>query len=175
MFENSKVKVRALEPDDLSLLYKWENDVSEWKYSNTFIPFSSYTLKKFIENAHADLFETRQVRFVIETTDLNVNKAIGIIDLFDYDSFHNRAGIGILIGEKQYRKNGYAKEALGLIINYAFTILHLHQLFCNISFENEISLKLFIGKGFEITGTKKQWLFNGNEWTDEYFLQLFNN
>ena len=173
MLENNKVKIRALEPDDISLLYKWENDTSVWKYSNTFIPFSKFTLKKYLENAHLDIFEAKQVRFIIEANDISNPEPIGLIDLFDYEAMHNRAGVGILIGELAYRKKGYAFAALGLIKDYAFNILHLHQLYCNISFNNEKSLKLFLKHGFTITGTKQEWIFNGNEWEDEYFLQCF--
>ncbi len=173
MLENTSVKIRALEPEDLKILYSWENDISIWKYSNTYIPFSRFTLSKYLENAHLDIFEAKQVRFVIETNNLENNKSIGFIDLFEYDPMHNRAGIGILIGEKKLRKQGYATSALELIIDYAFSILGLHQLFCNISKDNEISLRLFKKLNFEITGTKKEWNFNGNIWNDEFFLQRF--
>lgn len=173
MFENNKVKIRALEPEDLSILYKWENDTSVWQYSETFSPFSHFTLKKYLENAHLDIFEAKQIRFIIECNDLEKPVPIGIIDLFDYNAMHNRAGIGILIGDKSFRKKGYAKEAIRLIIDYAFSILNLHQLFCNISASNSVSLKMFQQLHFEITGTKKEWFFNGKEWEDEYFLQLF--
>jgi len=175
LIENNKVRIRAIEPDDLQILYKWENDVSIWKESNTFIPFSKYTLQKYLDNAHQDIFEAKQVRFIIETSDLEDNISIGLIDLFEYDAMHNRAGVGILIGEKKMRKKGYGLAALCLLIDYAFNILHLHQLFCSISSDNQNSLDLFQNLGFKITGTKLEWNFNGKEWTDEYFLQLFKD
>jgi diamine N-acetyltransferase len=171
LLENNKVKIRALEPEDLSLLYKWENNTSIWKYSGTFIPFSQFTLKKYLENAHLDIFEAKQVRFVIEALDIVRPKAIGLVDLFDYEAMHNRAGIGILIGEQHFMGKGYASSALGLAMDYAFNILHLHQLYCNIGAKNEKSLKLFRKHGFDVTGTKRQWVFNGQEWEDELFLQ----
>ena len=42
------LKLRALEPNDLELIYEVENDKSLWVYSNTASPFSRHTLKKFI-------------------------------------------------------------------------------------------------------------------------------
>ena len=38
--ENELIRLRALEPDDVQVLYKWENDTEVWKVSNTIVPFS---------------------------------------------------------------------------------------------------------------------------------------
>lgn len=166
------IALRALEPDDINLLYNWENDSDNWHYSNTLSPFSKYTLKKYIENAHLDIIEAKQIRFVIETSN---KQAIGFIDLFEYDPFHNRAAVGILIGDKSFRKKGYASAALTEIKIYAFNILHLNQLYCNVGIYNTDSLKLFKNNGFVISGTKKKWIFNGVDWEDELILQCFKD
>lgn len=34
------IRLRALEPEDLELLYSWENNLSYWVISNTITPFS---------------------------------------------------------------------------------------------------------------------------------------
>ena len=39
------VKLRAVEPEDLKNLYKWENDSTLWNVSDTITPFSKYILK----------------------------------------------------------------------------------------------------------------------------------
>ena len=101
-------------------------------------------------------------------------KTIGAIDLFNFDPFHLRAGIGILIGPKELRGKGFASQALKLVIDYAFAWLGLHQLYCNISPDNTISLKLFKTHGFEVIGEKKDWVFDGKKWHSEYLLQLIN-
>ena len=101
-------------------------------------------------------------------------KTIGTVDLFEFDPFHNRAGVGILIGEADERKKGYASLVLDKIILYAFDTLQLHQLFCNISEENTESLKLFEKKGFQVTGTKKEWLKTKDGYLNEYTLQMIN-
>lgn len=98
-------------------------------------------------------------------------KTIGTIDLFDFDPYHCRAGVGILIADESERNRGFAHEALKLLVNYSFSILKLDQLFCNITRDNEKSLKLFTGLGFVITGEKKKWIKCPGGWLDEYFLQ----
>jgi len=60
------------------------------------------------------------------------------------------------------------------LIDYAFNILHLHQLYCNVMPDNETSLQLFQKHNFKIIGLKKEWLRVKKGWGDEYLLQLIN-
>jgi diamine N-acetyltransferase len=170
--ENNRIQLRAVEPEDLEYLFQWENDTELWHLSNTLTPFSRFTLKKYIESAASDIFESKQLRLMIERKVDGI--AIGAIDLFDFDPFHLRAGIGILIAEKAQRRKGFASEALDLIIDYGFETLGLKQLYCNITENNSESLKLFISKGFIITGQKQAWIKSGENWLTEYFLQLLH-
>jgi len=166
--ELGKIRFRALEPDDIDLLYAWENDSEIWEVSNTFEPFSKYILAKYIKDSQHDIYESKQVRMIIETIK---GKAVGAIDLFDFDPFHFRAGVGILIHDKKDRKMGYANDALQLLCTYSATHLRLHQLYANISVDNLISIQLFKNNGFELTGTKKDWRRTMDGWKTELFFQ----
>lgn len=170
VLEGKNIKLRAPEPEDLEIMYQWENDTKIWHVSNTLTPFSKFTLRKYIEESHLDIFEARQLRFMIDTID-HPTRTIGTIDLFDFDPHHLRAGIGILIGDNYDRGKGFAKDALEVVIDYCNNVLMLHQLFCNIHPENENSLKLFQNYGFIITGEKKDWNRTTNGWSSELFLQ----
>ncbi|MCB8964620.1 MAG: GNAT family N-acetyltransferase [Bacteroidales bacterium] len=176
ILENSVIKLRAPEITDIDLLYTWENNMEIWKVSNTITPFSRFVLKRYIETAHRDIWETKQLRLIIEAKNQSslMNIPVGLIDLFDFDPYHQRAGIGILIANKEYRQKGYASEALGLLINYSFEVIQMNQLYCNISEDNEVSLQLFKNNGFEVIGVKKAWLKTRNGWANEVMLQLLN-
>ncbi|MBN8703987.1 MAG: GNAT family N-acetyltransferase [Bacteroidetes bacterium] len=170
LLKGEKIELRALEPTDLSLLYTWENNTDIWQVSNTSTPYSKYILEQYILNSHNDIYTTKQLRLIIQET-VNGN-VVGCIDLFDFDPAHLRAGIGILIANKQDRKNGYATEALDLLIKYSFSVLNLQQLYCNITVDNTASCTLFKKMGFELVGTKKQWIRTENNWLDEQLYQL---
>ena len=170
-----EIKLRAPEPEDLDLLYVWENDPEIWKVSNTITPFSRYILSKYIENAHLDIYESRQLRLMIDIyDDKKFIKTIGAVDLFDFEPFHLRAGLGILIGDVSERRKGYADKALKEIIRYSFDILQLNQLFCNINVDNERSFLLFKKQGFIEVGIKKNWNKTLHGFIDEVLLQLIN-
>ncbi|MFP5471866.1 MAG: GNAT family N-acetyltransferase [Bacteroidia bacterium] len=170
MLKGEKIHLRTLEPADAELIFKWENNPENWKVSSTLLPFSKHLIDKYVNSAQ-DLHLVKQVRFIIESLD---GKALGTIDLFDYDSFHQRAGVGILIADTAQRGKGYAKEALELLIDYAFNHLLLNALFCNILEDNNESIALFKGRGFTITGNKHQWIRTPQGFKNELFLQLMN-
>jgi len=159
--------LRALEPNDLDLLYDIENDKSLWKYSNTSSPFSKHSLKKFIENSHLDIVEHKQIRLVL--SDIK-NTAFGFIDLFKYDMINRRAGVGIIIFKK-YRSKGLGSKSLILIEEYVAKHIPIHQLYANISTENFESIKLFEKHGYLKVGNKKDWIFYNNKYFDELLYQ----
>lgn len=167
-----KINLRALEPEDLALLYEWENNNSYWIISNTLTPFSKYTLKRYLKNSHKNIYETGQLRIMIDLID--GKKTIGTLDLFDFDPFHSRAGLGILIADEAERRKGYASMALKCLINYSFTTLQLHQLYCNILANNCESMDLFQKLGFVRIGIKKDWVKIADGYLDEYMFQLIN-
>ncbi|GAA4269589.1 GNAT family N-acetyltransferase [Hyunsoonleella aestuarii] len=169
--KGDNVYLRALEPEDLEFIYAIENDESIWEISNTQTPYSKFIIKQYLENAHKDIFEVKQLRLVISSND---NESLGLIDIFDFDFKNKRAGIGILI-KSDNRYKGYGFEALKLLVSYSFKTLGLHQLYCNISEGNEASMSLFKKQGFVNVGLKKDWNFNNNEYKDEYLFQLINN
>ena len=172
ILQNNDIELRALEPEDLEILYQWENDPSVWQVSNTLTPISRYVLKKYLENAEKDIFEMKQLRLIIQL--IESKKPIGAIDLFDFDPFHARAGVGILIADKAERHKGYAAQSLETLVNYCFKVLDLHQLYCNIAKDNEQSISLFANAGFVISGIKIDWLLRNDKYLDELLLQHIN-
>jgi len=166
--EFGKIRFRALEPEDIDILFEWENDSEIWEISNTFEPYSKYILAKYIKDSQHDIYESKQIRMIIETID---GKAVGAIDLFDFDPFHFRAGVGILIHDEADRKLGYATDSLQLLCAYATNYLRLHQLYANIGEDNLASIHLFKSNGFELIGTKKDWRRTLDGWKNELMFQ----
>ena len=170
--KGENIYLRALEPNDLEFVYALENDETIWEVSNTQTPYSRFLIRQYLENAHQDIYEAKQLRLAIcKEEDF---PAIGLIDLFEFDPKNNRAGIGILVGDAENRGQGIGSEALGLLIQYAFHQLNLNQLFANIDVENESSISLFTKFGFEKIGVKKQWNLVDGKYKDEALFQLIN-
>lgn len=167
---NERIVLRALEPEDVELLYIWENDSSVWRVSNTRTPLSKFALANYIKSSDRDIWESKELRLVIEN---NNNEALGTVELFDFDPYHSRAGLGIMIYDPLNRQKGVATEALELIIDYALNELGLVQLYVNIAESNEASLQLFSKLGFQLIGVKTKWLRTIKGWENEHLLQKF--
>ncbi|EDP96189.1 GNAT family N-acetyltransferase [Kordia algicida OT-1] len=165
-----KLYLRALEPEDLDFIYEIENDESIWEISATQTPYSRFLIKQYLENAHQDIYEAKQLRLVMVS---NKKETIGLIDLFEFDPKNKRVGIGLLIAKRKHRHKGYGKEALELVCNYAFKHLNVHQLFANIASDNEASIKLFESLNFEKIGVKRDWTFVNGEFKNEILYQKF--
>lgn len=163
-------RLRALEPEDLQFLFDIENNEEFWEVSHTQTPFSKFLLRQYLENAHLDIYEAKQLRLVIETEH---KQSVGMIDLFDFNPQHKRAGIGILI-HPSFQKNGFASDALQCLIKYCFNHLNLHQLYANITATNQNSLDLFKKHQFQQIGVKKDWIYSNKTYKDEILFQLIN-
>lgn len=171
--KGNTIYLRALEPEDLEFVYAIENNESIWNLSNTQTPYSRFLIRQYLENAHQDIYEAKQLRLAICMND--TFEAVGLIDLFDFDPNNNRAGVGIVISNESMRTSGIGSEALQLIINYAFNQMQLHQLYANIGSKNEISISLFTKFGFQKIGIKKDWNKIQNLYEAEILYQLINH
>ena len=171
MLKGEQIYLRTLEPSDADIILKWENNSDNWRVSNTLVPFSRKLIEDYVNSAQ-DIYSIKQLRFIICLVEND--KEIGAIDLFDFDPYHLKVGLGILIAELEDRRNGYAKEAILLIKEYCFNQLNLHQVYCNILSKNKASIDLFEKSGFTICGTKKDWIKNKEDWLDELMLQSFS-
>lgn len=166
---DEEIRLRALEPEDLEVLYRWENDSTLWEVGNTLAPFSRYALKRYIAESHQSFYEVHQLRLIIEL--VAERRAIGIVDLFDFDPHANRAACGILLDPDEQGR-GWATRALRLLIGYAFHRLALHQLYAHVPEANQPSMRLFVRCGFQPTGCQKEWIRVASGFADVRVMQL---
>lgn len=168
LLENNEIRLRAPEPEDLDVLYKWENDTGLWALGASIAPFSRYTLRQYLANSTRDIYTDKQLRLMVEL--LQTGEAIGTVDLYDFDPFHLRAGVGILI-DRQFRQQGYGLQTLALLEEYAFEFLNLKQLYAIIPGENSGSIRLFTKANYRQSGMLEKWLSSGDSFHDALVMQ----
>lgn len=168
ILETPDIILRAIEPEDLDLLYSWENDTNVWIISSTIAPFSKDILKKYIENSHLDIYTVKQLRLMINCK--KTKKTIGAIDLYDFDPHNKRAGVGLFVSP-EYAKQGYGEKTLRCLLLYCKDVLFLNQVYSEITVINTPSLELFKKVGFIENGKKKSWIKTPDGYIDECILQ----
>jgi diamine N-acetyltransferase len=173
MSESDLTALRPVREKDLDLLLRWENDPEFMASADPHRAYSRALLERYIQYAADDLFAAGQFRYIIEEN--RSARAIGHIDLYDLNTDHLRAAVGILIAEKKDRRKGHARRALELIQQRAFEEHRLHQLYAFVSKSNRASMKLFEGAGFSASGELKQWVFSADGHQDVFVYQKFNS
>ena len=162
-----QIKLRAIEPEDLDLLYRIENDVDLWNVGTSNVPYSRFLLHEYVANNKNDIYSDGQVRMMVENLD---GQVVGVVDLVNFDPSNRRAEVGLII-LNSYRHQGYGTAVLAKITDYALRILHLHQLYAYIDINNKSSLQLFHKAGFVVAAEIKDWLFDGAKYSDSVLVQ----
>lgn len=168
LLENNNIRLRAPEPEDLDVLYRWENDTNLWTLGASIAPFSRYSLRQYLIDSKQDIYIDKQLRLMVELK--RSGEVIGTVDLYDFDPFHRRAGVGILIDGK-HRRQGYGLQVFTLLEEYAFGFLNLKQLYAIIPGKNTGSIRLFTKAGYRQAGVLEEWLSSGDSFNDALLMQ----
>lgn len=168
LLENNILYLRSPEPEDLELLYKWENDTDVWKFGSAVSPYSKYILKQYIVDAQTDIFRSKQLRFMIVLKQEECT--VGTIDLYDFDAINSRCGVGIYV-DSAHRNKEYATNALNLLENYVFKFLNINQLYAIIPKNNNASIQLFCCAKYSQSGVLHEWIFNDKDYEDAIIVQ----
>ena len=163
------VWLRAIEPEDLDLIYQLENDITLWDVSGTSVHYSRNVISDFIARFTGDIYTDKQARMIAEN---QFGEPVAIADLVDFNPHNRRAELGVVVLPLS-RGAGYGRAVVERLVDYARDTLHLHQLYVYVSEDNRASLNLFRSVGFQETGRLKSWIFNGTGYKDVLLLQLF--
>ena len=164
---NRQLSLRALEPQDIDALYRWENDPTLWETSESHAPFSRLKLQQYIvDSLQEDIYASRQLRLIA----MDGVVAVGCIDLFDFDPLNLHAEIGVLV-DQQWRQMGYGKAMLQALEDYCRDNLHIHSLSAEVAEDNEASLRLFAHSHYEKIGEREEYLNKGGKWCGVWIFQ----
>lgn len=142
--------LRAIEPQDLDLMYIIENDPTNWQHGHTTAPYSYHTLKTYLQNNHNDIYIDGQLRLAIAHH--------GFLDLTDFSPQHHRAQIGIIL-TPEAQGQGQATKALHEAAHIARTI-GIHQLWAIVDESNTPANRLFHRAHYTHTATLPQWHYH---------------
>lgn len=170
LLQKDGYRLRAPEPEDLDCMMQFENTPSLWEVSNATGPYSRFYLKQYIESNKNDLYADNQLRLMIESPE---KKVVGIIDIFNFEPFHNRVEVGIVIADHS-RRQGIGLLALELLTKHCFDYLGIHQLYAFIDVTNEACRRLFQKGGFEECALLKDWMRTGKTYRDVVMVQRLN-
>jgi len=163
------VVLRAVEPEDLDMLFTLELELYEGGNSFMSAPPSRHLLWNYIQSYTADINTERQLRLVV--CDGNADGIpVGIADISDYEPHDRRGFVGIAILPAM-RRRGFGSAALRAVSEYAFGSIGMHCLAAQIAVDNEASVQTFLRAGFSVCGRLVSWLRRGKSYTDAVLMQ----
>lgn len=169
---DQRLKLRSPRLEDTDWMLSVENNPEFWIYGDNQTPYLREDIEQFIlDQEHPDDVAV-QIRKVIEWE----GNSVGIVDLFEIDYDHLRAGVGILIFDEQVRSRGVAALALCDIETFARRELGMHQLHCSVRGNNPAALRLFEKLQYKSCGERKDWYrSDADHFDSEMLFQKFLN
>ncbi len=157
--------------EEIEKFTEWMNDFQITDYTSR----SSLliTLNGEREYLEGESKNTKNRNFNI--VDLKEDKLIGTIGLEEFNWVDRSAVLGIFIGDKEYRSNGYGTEAIKLLLEYGFRYLNLHSIRLQLLAINERAHKCYLKCGFKDTGCERERVYINGKYYDKLHMDILEN
>ena len=170
MLEGQLVMLRPLRAADRMISVRWRNDP---KIRDNVLGYRfPVTEEMEADWVEAVLKDRSQTRVVLAIEDKSDGAFVGFVYLNSIDWFSRNAELGMLIGDRTRHGRGLAREALGLVADYAFKTLNLHKLHLRVVASNKRALALYRSFGFVEEGNQRQQAFMRGRYCDVVLMGL---
>lgn len=157
--------------EELEKFTEWMNDFQVTDYTGRSGQITTIVSEKeWLENS-AKNKENRSSNII----ELKDNKLIGTIGLEHFNWIARSAVLGIFIGDKEFRNNGYGTEAIKLLLEYGFKYLNLHSIRLDLLSINERAHKCYLKCGFKDTGCSREQIFLNGKYYDKLHMDMLEN
>jgi RimJ/RimL family protein N-acetyltransferase len=163
MLRGERVLLRPRRREDLPRVFQFTND-PEFKRLIDDWPFEPQSLERLEARFEAGLREGERdgPRFAIEAD----GQYIGHAFLYDISEATGVCWLSIGIGDPAYQGRGYGREALRLLLDYAFRIHNLRRVCLHVSAFNERAVHAYRALGFVEEGRLRQHVWTGDGYGD---------
>ena len=103
------------------------------------------------------------------------DKVIGFAGLFNFNETNHTCDLGIGIGEKDYWGRGYGREAIGLLLEYAFAHRNYNRVHLTTQSENPRAIACYLASGFKEEGRLRSHLWCAGNYVDEVHMGVLRD
>jgi RimJ/RimL family protein N-acetyltransferase len=168
--ESKIVTLRPLIEADLPSYFNWINNRELVLYNSNYKPISMLDHLKWFEAV--SLQKDISTFSIIENQN---NHLIGTCSLRNISLIHKNAELQIRIGEIEYQNKGLGREAINLLIQYAFNDLNLSRVFLHVFSDNLRAVKTYEHCGFEIEGLMRNAAYIDGEYKNINIMAVLKN
>ncbi len=163
MLTGERVTLRGVRRDDLKLLWEYNNDI-EVELAGGGDPPIPQSLQRLEAEFDKQAAEGGRdgAWFAIEIDGLFAGQCA----LFDINETARTAQLGIAIGDKAYWGRGYGREAVTLLVEYAFRYRNLRRVWLWVHADNERAIRAYRACGFLEEGRLREHMFSNGRYVD---------
>lgn len=114
-----------------------------------------------------------KVYFAIEN--ISDGKHIGFTHLYNIDYISSVAYLGIVIGDKTEQGKGKAREAMHILLQFAYKQLNIRKVNLEVAAFNPKAIDLYKSLGFKTEGIFKEQIFMNGRYYDKHSMALFRD
>ena len=173
MLPGKRIKLRAMEPEDIPAMVRWLNDPEVIENLLRYAPLSIKEEEIWYEKMISSPAEEHY--YMIDVLDASTVKTIGVTHLHDVDWKNRSAEIAICIGEKNYWGNGYGRETMHLMLRHGFNDLNLNRMYLYVFDTNERAKKAYIAAGFVEEGRLRQDIYKNGRFIDTHIMSVLRD
>lgn len=152
--------------EDVEKFTEWLNDFETTDYIGRSSQLTTLDSEKKYLNEHTE----DEAGFVI--IDTKTDKMIGTVAIEKINYIKRTGTLGIFIGDKDYRNNGYGTEAIKLILEYGFKYLNLNNIQLTLMEFNERALACYKKCGFKEYGRRRKCNFINGKYYDSIHMDI---
>jgi RimJ/RimL family protein N-acetyltransferase len=167
MIEGSRITLRAVERDDLPRYVSWLNDPEVTYHLSPLLPFNLDDETDWYEQQRQDQ-SVLNLAIVID----DGRQHIGSVGLMHLDYRHQQAELGIVIGEKSQWGQGYGREAIELLLEYAFTELNLNRVYLRVDASHASAIHTYLRCGFQEEGRLREAVYHHGGFEDQLLMSV---
>lgn len=172
MLQGERVLLRAIEREDLADLWAFNNDLAVELAGggDPPMPQSLAHLQAEFEN-EANRGGRSGSTFAIEAD----GRLIGQCALFAFDDLAHVCELGITIGDTAYWGHGYGREAVSMLLEYAFRYRNLRRVFLKVHGRNERARRSYAACGFVEEGRLREHVWSDGAYDDLIMMGLLRH
>ncbi|HCR49164.1 MAG TPA: N-acetyltransferase [Bacteroidetes bacterium] len=162
-WQTKKIRLREIDTEDTDILIDWRNDSEAMRQLDLLPPLVAKTWQKhLIERHNTAPSDDDNYRFLIED---NNKEVVGGITTVACDRRVGTFSYEVFI-EREFRKKGYATDAVGLILRYFFEELRYHKVTIATLSTNEAGIALHSKLGYKEEGCLRHLAYSGGKHGD---------
>lgn len=168
MIQGTKIRLRALEHNDLPHFVRWINEPDVRQFMAIRYPLSMTEEEKWWEG----FLQREDYIFAVEAED---GCYIGNIGLHNIERENRQAMLGIIIGDRAYWGQGYGTDAVWAMLHWAFGYLNLNRVHLTAYAYNKRAIRCYEKCGFQHEGVMRQARYYGGQYHDQLMMGVLRD